>query len=61
MEPIKTIELDDDRLRWTVPDYQPRRANPAIQRLLYDQGSLTQQLIEVSNGRFRVQTVELAW
>jgi len=61
MEPIKTIELDDDRLRWTVPDCQSRRANPAIQRLLYDQGSLTQQLIEVSNGRFRVQTVELAW
>ena len=61
MEPIETIELDDDRLRWTVPDCQPRRANSAIQRLLYDQGSLTQQLIEVSNGRFRVQTVELAW
>ena len=61
MEPSKTIELDDDRLRWIVPGCQSQRANPAIQRLLYDQGSLTRQLIEVSNGCFRVQTVELEW
>lgn len=61
MEPVNTIELDDDRLRWIVSGCQSHRVDPAIQRLLYDQGSLTQQLIDVSNGRFRVQAVELAW
>ena len=61
MEPINTIELDDDSLRWIAPGCQSRSLNPAILRLLSDEGSLTQQLIEVSNGRFRVQTVELTW
>jgi len=32
-----------------------------MQRLLSDEGSLTQRLIEVSEGRFRIQTVELEW
>jgi len=61
MELINIIELDDERLRWIVPGCQSRCVNPAIQRLLSDQGSLTQQLTDVSNGRFRVQTVELVW
>lgn len=61
MEPINTIELDDDSLRWIAPDCQSCSLNPATLRLLSDEGSLTQQLIEVGNGRFRVQTVELTW
>ena len=61
MEPIKTIELDDGSLHWINSDYQSRSENPAIQRLLNEEGSLTQQLIDVSNDRFRVQPVELAW
>tara|TARA_S200000501_G_scaffold73720_1_gene65642 strand:- start:343 stop:891 length:549 start_codon:yes stop_codon:yes gene_type:complete len=61
MEPIKTIELDDDSWCWIVPGCQSRSLNPGIQRLLEDEGSLTQQLIDVSDGNFRVKTVELAW
>ena len=59
MEPIKTIELDNDSLHWVESGYQSRSVNPAIQRLLNEKGSLTQQLIDVSNDRFRVQPVEL--
>ena len=61
MEPIKTIELDNDSLHWVESRYQSRSVNPAIQRLLNEKGSLTQQLIDVSNDRFRVQPVELEW
>ncbi|MBQ86084.1 MAG: hypothetical protein CMQ16_06740 [Gammaproteobacteria bacterium] len=61
MEPIKTIELDDDSVRWIAPGCQSRSLNQAMLRLLCDEGSLTQQLIEVSNGCLCVQTVELAW
>ena len=61
MELIKTIELDNDSLHWVESGYQSRSVNPAIQRLLNEKGSLTQQLIDVSNDRFRVQPVELEW
>lgn len=61
MESLERIELDDDYLQWVGPGCQSCSIDPAMQRLLCDERSLTQQLIEVSNGRLRVHTVEQKW
>jgi len=59
--PFETIELDDDNMHWTEPSSQSLVLHPEMQLLLSNRGSLTQQLIEVSNGTFRVHTTEQAW
>ena len=61
MGPFELIELDDDNLQWIELGCQSCAMDPAMQRLLCDEGSLTQQLIEVSKGRFRVHTAEQTW
>lgn len=61
MEPFETIEIDDDNLNWIEPGSPSSVLGPAMQLFLSDRGSLTQQLIEVSNGSFRVHTTQQVW